>query len=90
MVIVFSWFVLSACNYRGGGYNVNSFLIIYKAELNMYTIEEIQERLKDRNLMAIARNTGISHVTIWKIANGAKNCNYLVIKKLSDYFKEVA
>lgn len=50
----------------------------------MLTIEQIRERLKDRQLNAVAKKTGLHSNTVYKIANGA-GANYETIKKLSDY-----
>jgi len=55
----------------------------------MLSLEEIRERLKDRNMAEVARKTGISHITVWKLRSGAQdNFSYATIKALSDYFGE--
>lgn len=52
----------------------------------MLTIEQIKQRLQDRNLEAVARATGVSRQTISSIKNGkAKMPSYQTIKILSDY-----
>ena len=55
----------------------------------MLTIEEIIERLKDRNVKVISSRTGISYHTILNIQKG-KNVNptLATIKKLTSYFEE--
>lgn len=49
------------------------------------TIEEIREKLKDRNLKIVAEKIGIHHNTIYKIAHGVNNPNYSTLLKLQDY-----
>lgn len=52
----------------------------------MLTVEEIREGLRDRNLRAVARSTGLHPNTVYTIADG-KNTNpsHRTLKKLSDY-----
>jgi transcriptional regulator with XRE-family HTH domain len=55
----------------------------------MLTIKEIQEKLKDRNLAAVARNIGYTRAGVHKLASGkSKKPTYELIKKLSDYLEE--
>jgi transcriptional regulator with XRE-family HTH domain len=54
----------------------------------MLTIEQIQKQLKDRNLSAVARVTGMSMQTISAISNGtATKPSYETVKLLSDYLE---
>ena len=54
----------------------------------MLSLAEIKERLKDRNLAHVARETGLSHMTVWKIRNNADGCSYATAETLSDYLEE--
>ena len=54
----------------------------------MLTIEQIQKQLKDRNLSAVARVTGMSRQTISAISNGTSTKpSYETVKLLSDYLE---
>ena len=50
----------------------------------MLILEEIQDRLKDRNLSEVARRAGLDYATVYK-ASKAKNVSYNTVKVLSDY-----
>lgn len=54
----------------------------------MLTLEEVKERLSDRNLKEVARRTGISYANLYAISTG-RRCNptYKVMVKLSDYLE---
>jgi len=54
----------------------------------MLTIQEIKEKLKDRNLMVVAYNSGVSYGTVVKIAKGCESCRYFTVKKVSDYLEK--
>ena len=55
----------------------------------MLSLEEIEIRLKDRNLSEVARQTGLAPPTIWRVANGkANNIGYLTVQKISDYLEQ--
>lgn len=56
--------------------------------IHMLSLAEIKERLKDRNLAHVARETGLSHMTVWKIRNNAEGCSYATAETLSDYLEE--
>lgn len=52
----------------------------------MLTLDQIQEKLKGKNLSEAARATEIHPSMMWRIANGHdKNPQYKTMKKLSDY-----
>ena len=54
----------------------------------MLTIEEILNKLKDRNLSKVADLAGISQATLYKITSGRSiEVSYSVVKKLSDYLE---
>lgn len=54
----------------------------------MLTLAEIQEKLSDRNLNAVARSTGLAYDTVWRVTKGrAVKPSYEVVKKLSDYLE---
>lgn len=54
----------------------------------MLELEQIRERLKDRNLSFISQEVNMSYATVWKIAKRKdKAVSYSAIKRLSDYFE---
>ena len=54
----------------------------------MLTVQEVRERLRDMNLSAVARSTGVSY---FKLVNITTSMNYdpkySVMRKLDDYLK---
>lgn len=55
----------------------------------MLTIEEIQSRLKHRNLKEVAKHTDISYMTIYNMAKGLNvRPHKTTIKALTIYFEE--
>ena len=54
----------------------------------MLTIEQILEKLKDRNLTKVADGSGLSTATLYKITSGRSvDVAYSSVKKLSDYLE---
>lgn len=54
----------------------------------MLSIDEIRERLVDRNLSIVAKSTNLSYMTVWKVKNGhTDGFSYRTIKTLSDYLE---
>lgn len=54
----------------------------------MLTLEEIKERLSDRNISAVAKNIGMTRQFISAVKTGrAPNPSYDTVKKLSDYLE---
>ena len=54
----------------------------------MLSLEEIREKLKDRNLSEVSRRTGIGYANLAAIANGTRNNpSYQVLKPLCDYLE---
>lgn len=51
----------------------------------MLSLEEIKEKLKDRRLAVIAKETGLSYPTILAISKGESNTTYKTLKLVSDY-----
>lgn len=52
----------------------------------MLKLDEIVDKLKDRNLRIVARVSGLSYDTVWRIANGkTKSVSYMAVEKLSNY-----
>ena len=52
-------------------------------------LEEIRRRLKNRNVKACARDTGVAYMTIIMIANGAtKKPKPETLKKITKWIKE--
>lgn len=55
----------------------------------MLTIEEVRERLADRNLKEVARRTGIGYANLHAIATGRReNPSYKVMIKICKYLAE--
>ena len=54
----------------------------------MLTLEQVIEKLQDRNVRHVARMTGISYSALCRVRNGqSKMVSYEIVKKLSDYFE---
>lgn len=54
----------------------------------MLTLEQIIERLRDRNLSEVSRKTGVYYLTLTNIASGkTKNPTYKSVIALSEYLK---
>lgn len=51
----------------------------------MLSIEQIREKLKDRNLAEVSRRLGITRVYLSAIKNGRVTPSYKTVEKLSDY-----
>jgi transcriptional regulator with XRE-family HTH domain len=58
----------------------------------MLTLEQIIEKLDDKNLTQVAKNVGLSPQTLWRIKNRVTgdNVSYETVKTLSDYLEEGA
>jgi len=56
----------------------------------MLTLEQIIEKLDDKNLTQVAKKVGLSPQTLWRIKNGTtgENVSYETVKVLSDYLEE--
>jgi hypothetical protein len=56
----------------------------------MLTLEQIKERMKPMNLIAVSNMTGIKYNRLWMTLNGRKrNVNYEDVVKLSDYLESL-
>lgn len=53
----------------------------------MMSLDEIREGLKDRNIQAVSRATGLHRQTIYNVVNGKGNTLYVTAATLSDYLK---
>lgn len=53
----------------------------------MLSIEQIQEKLKDRNLIKVAEKIGIHFNTLYAIAKGKANPKYSTLVKINDYLE---
>lgn len=54
----------------------------------MLTLEEIKERLSDRNLREVSKRTGVGYANLHAIKAGIRsNPTYSVLKPLSDYLE---
>ena len=62
--------------------------IINKGGTTMLRLEQIKIYLRDRNLKAVARDTGLSYMTVRRVALGLTKPDYETIEKLSDYVEE--
>ena len=55
----------------------------------MLTLDEIVQKLQDRHLPTVAKNTGINYRTVYNIKNGINtNPSYETVEKLYQYFME--
>jgi len=53
------------------------------------TIEEVRDALKDRRLVVVASETGLSYPTVKAIADGKGGPKYETVKLLSDYLRGI-
>lgn len=54
----------------------------------MLTLDEIKQRLSDRNISAVAKSVGMTRQFISAVKTGkAPNPSYDTVKKLSDYLE---
>ena len=54
----------------------------------MLTLEEIRERLKDRNLKKVSEHLDMHYATLTRIANGGiTNPTYETVEKISNYLE---
>ena len=51
----------------------------------MLTLDQIIEKLNDRNLSKVADAVGVSRATMSNLKNRKVNPSYELVKKLSDY-----
>jgi DNA-binding phage protein len=56
----------------------------------MAEIEKLREALRDRNIMAVARGTGIHQNSIYRIMSGQTQPRYETVKRLADYINRGA
>lgn len=54
----------------------------------MMTLEQIKEKLKDRNLSAVADATGIHRNAIYRLVNGRSRPSYETVRRLVEYLNE--
>ena len=54
----------------------------------MLTIEQIVEKLKDKNLHKVSYYSGVSYGTIRSISKGSKKCKYESVEKVSRYLED--
>ncbi len=55
---------------------------------NYMTLEQIQNKLKDRRLMYVAHETGLTFMTLSRLVKGVGQPKVTTLEKLSKYFKE--
>lgn len=54
----------------------------------MLTLEQILEKLEDRNLTKVAEKTGIHSNVLYRLTKDKSQPKYETIKKLSDYLEK--
>jgi len=55
----------------------------------MLTLEEIRDKLRDRNLSKVSRLSGVGYNNLYAIAKGhRKNPTYKILEKLSIYLEQ--
>ena len=55
----------------------------------MIKLEDIREKLSDRNLRVVAERSGVNYGTVWRIANGInKNPSFWAVMKIHKYLTE--
>ena len=54
----------------------------------MLNVEQVKEKLKDRNITVIAQETGVSRQTIYNMVNGVSTPSLETLTALSSYFEE--
>lgn len=52
------------------------------------SVEEAQDRLRDRRLSYVAENIGVTYITLSRLVKGEGNPSLKVLKGLTDYFNE--
>ena len=54
----------------------------------MMTLEQVKEKLQDRNIAEVSRRCNLQYQTVFNIATGRnKNPSYNTVVKLVEYFK---
>ena len=51
------------------------------------TVDEIKEKLRDRNIKLVAEIIGVHYNTLYKLVNGDGGINHNTYLKLVDYLK---
>lgn len=54
----------------------------------MLTLEQVVERLADRNLRQVSDRSGIPYITLYNVAKGKSVPHYKTIKAISDYLEQ--
>jgi len=71
-----------------------SFVVKCKLETNhrsiqMLSLQEIREKLKDMNLSAVSRSIGMHRQQLWKLANDeSSNPTLQTLERFTEYFKD--
>lgn len=55
---------------------------------NMLTLDQIRDRLKDMNLMAVSKGAGVHYNAIYRLANGGTKPSYEVVQKIVAYLQK--
>jgi hypothetical protein len=71
----------SYCNKKVKGF--------YTMHKTLLTLEQIRERLQDRNLAEVAKRIDVGYATLHRIKTNPKySCNVRTLKELSDYLSQ--
>lgn len=54
----------------------------------MMTLEQIREKLKDRNLSAVADAIGVHRNAIYRLVNDQSNPSYETVRRLVEYLSK--
>lgn len=55
----------------------------------LLTLDDIREKLQDRNLREVSKRSDVGYATLYRIRNDAKyKCSLTTLEKLSDYLGE--
>ncbi len=53
----------------------------------MLTLDQIRERLRDRNIKAVSEKAGVHYNAVYRFMNGQSNPSYETVRKLCDYLE---
>jgi hypothetical protein len=67
---------------------MKTFIVQQKLPVTMLSLEQVLEKLRDRNLTKVAKGARLSPTTVHKIFKGQSvDVSYQSVKKLSDYLE---
>jgi len=53
----------------------------------MIGLSEIRERLADRNLREVSRQSGLHYNVVYRLANGTENPSFRTVRLLAEYLE---